>query len=145
MRSEEMRQARQRLVNVILNQACLSSALGHVAPDSATCRTAASSARSARVPMALRTHRVPLTGLGSDGLDPMWIRPGKDGRMRDRCTESMLFAGVPDSPIAHAPFQQQLSWQPMRTGNQKTKSNHLTRPSQATTGKHSAQAATGNH
>ena len=91
MRSEEMRQARRRLVNVILNQACLSSALGHVAPDSATCRTAASSARSARVAMALRSNRDPLTNLATERLDPIWVRTAKGGRMIDRCTETQCF------------------------------------------------------
>ena len=83
MRSEEMRQANRRLVIVILFQACLSSALGHVAPDSATCRTAASSARSARVAMTLRSNRETLTNLGTERLDPIWVRTAKAGRMID--------------------------------------------------------------
>ena len=84
MRSEDMREIRRRLVNVILFQARGSSwpqtlPLGHVAPDSATCRTAASSARSARVAMALRSHREPLTNLGTESIDPIWVRTGKHG------------------------------------------------------------------
>ena len=71
MRSEEMRQDRRRFDIVILFQACLSSALGHVAADSATCRTAASSARSARVAMTLRSNRETLSNLGTERLDPI--------------------------------------------------------------------------
>ena len=65
-------------------------------------------------------HRVQLNGLGINGLDPMSIRPGKDDSRRDRCMDSMLFASVPDCPIAHTLLQPHLSWQPLRTRNQQT-------------------------
>jgi len=64
IREDTSRQVRRRLVIVILFQACGSSRSVtrpsvHLGADSATCRTAASNARSARVSMALRSHRVP--------------------------------------------------------------------------------------
>ena len=89
MRSEEMRQSRRLLVIVILSQASLISAPGHWAPDSATCRTAASNARSARVAMALRSSCDPLINLSTERLDPIWVQTANDDRHVG--TDAILF------------------------------------------------------